>query len=145
MMFLVAIDYVYSIGDNITNALYSKLLSNPITTAAFNSYAATRNLIYSLVTGIFVPFLVFLSFASSFVNRNQTVVSYLIQAITVMLITPLLIYLFAQVMTNLLSVSLLDTAYMATTYFNNFLYILVANMLLALTSFVFVQKGAIEQ
>jgi hypothetical protein len=144
MMFLVAVDYVYTIGDQLTNQINAHILSNPITTAAFISYGATRNLIYSAVTGVMVPFLIFLSFTSSFINRNQTVVTYMIQAISVMLITPLLIFLFAQVFTNLLAVSILDTQYMATTYFNNFLYIMVTNMLLALASFVFVQKGAVE-
>jgi hypothetical protein len=69
----------------------------------------------------------------------------MIQAISVMLLTPLMIFLFAQVFTNLLAVSILDTNYMATTYFSNFLFIMVTNMLLALASFVFVQKGALEQ
>ena len=141
-MLLVAVDYLYSIGDYLTDAINDKIEPNDITDAGYASYGAVRNFMYSAITGVLVPFLVFLSFTSSFINRNQTVVTYMVQAISVIVITPLTIWLFAEVFTNLLSVTLLDSSYMATTYFSNFLYIMVANMLLALASFVFVQKGA---
>lgn len=143
-MGLVAFDYLYTISDRLANGVFAVIATNDITNAGFAAYAATRNLMYSLVTGIFVPFLLFLSFTSSFINRNQNMVMYLIQVFAVLMLTPLLIFLFAQVFTNLLAFSLLDPAYMATSYFNNFLMILVANMLLSLASFVFVKQTVTE-
>jgi hypothetical protein len=97
-------------------------------------------MMYSLITGIVVPFLIFLSFTSSFVNRNQNIIMYLIQVIGLLMITPLCIYIFSDVLTQLMSVSILDAAYASSVYFSNFPYILIANTLMALASFIFVQR-----
>jgi hypothetical protein len=142
-MGLIAYDYLYTISDQITNAVYGRINAiepNEISDAGFTAYEGTRDFLYALVTGIMVPFLLFLSFTSSFINRNQTMVVYVIQAIAILMVTPIMIFIFADVFTQMLSFSLLDSAYMATVYFNNFLQIFVVNMLLALASFVFVKE-----
>ena len=144
---LIAYDYLYTISDRVviaTKTTIDNIEPNDISDAGFNTYTGTRDMMYMLVTGILVPFLLFLSFTSSFINRNQNMVTYFIQVVAVLMLTPLIIYIFADVFTQLLSFSLLDPAYMATTYFDNFLIILVANMLLALASFVFVKQAAGE-
>jgi hypothetical protein len=145
MFVLVGFDYTYTISDVIVSGVNDSItninMSNNITTAGYTSYTATRSIMYGGVTGVLVPFLIFLTFASSFIDRNQTLISYLVYAMVIILGTPLLIYVFSDIITNLLNVNVLDTAYMATTYFQNFAYILIANMLLSLASFVFVIRG----
>lgn len=140
MIILVAVDYTYSIGDIMVNEINSTITPNPYTAIGYASYATVRNMMYSLITGIAVPFLVFLSFTSSFVNRNQNVIMYLIQVIGLLMLTPLCIYLFSDMLTQLLSISILDAAYGSSVYFSNFPYILIANTLMALASFMFVQR-----
>lgn len=145
MIMLVAFDYMYSISDILTSQINGTIMSqfpNTITTMAMNTYGATRDMIYSLVTMIVVPFLLFLTFTSSFINRNQNIIVYLIQVIGLLMITPLAIYMFSEVLTQLLSVSILDTAYMAQVYFTNFMFILIVNSLMGLASFIFVQRTA---
>lgn len=139
---LVGFDYLYSIGDIMTDQINAIVPPNNITTAAFNGYEASRDMLYTLVTSIVAPFLIFLSFFSSVVNRNQNIIMYLIQVVAILMVTPLVIYVFSELLTNLLSVSILDPAYMATLYFSNFMIILVANSLMGLMSFIFVQRTA---
>ena len=91
---------------------------------------------------IVVPFLLFLTFTSSFINRNQNIIMYLIQAIGLLMLTPMVIYMFSEVLTNLLGISILDTHYMAQIYFTNFMFILIVNSLMGLASFIFVQRTA---
>jgi uncharacterized protein Veg len=142
LVVLIAFDYMYSISDILTSQINSHIDANPITTMAYNNYGTVRNMLYSLVTGVVVPFLLFLTFTSSFINRNQNIIMYLIQVIGLLMITPIVIYTFGDVLTNMLNITILDTAYMAQIYFTNFMYILVANMLMGLASFVFVQRAA---
>lgn len=141
---LIGVDYLFSITDILTARTYDVLntnnFSNYITDMGYAYYQNIRGLLYSGITGVLTPFLIFLSFASSFINRNQDIISYTIFGLMVCVLTPLSIYLFAEVFTQLLNVSILDSAYMATAYFDNFTYIMVANMLLTLSSFVFLQK-----
>jgi hypothetical protein len=144
---LVALDYMFSITDLLENLIYgtvNTIQSNPISDHAHDMYAAVRNIWYSAVTGVLVPFLLFLSFTSSFINKNQNMVMYLIQALAVLMVTPIALFVFADIFTQMLSVSFLDSAYMATVYFNNFIYILVINMLMALASFIFVRNTVQE-
>lgn len=144
MMMLVATDYIYSIGDIIVDQTYGAIDSNEFTDIAYGSYATTREFVYGLITGVLAPFLIFLSFFSSFVNRNQNFVTYTIQVIGLLFLTPILIYMFSEMATQMLNVSILNHAYMATTILDNFLYILVANAILAVASFVFVKQGVSE-
>jgi len=149
MVILVVTDYMYSIADPIANDTYMAVnstagFSNPITDSAMDLYTSSRELIYTAITGVLVPFLTFLAFFSSAVNRNQNFTTYLISAFAVIIFTPVAIYVMSEVFTNMLSVSFLDPAYMFMTYINNFLWIMVANMILTLLSFIFVrQEGAI--
>ena len=140
MFSLVALDYIYSISDQFTSQLYGLIQKNTITDMGFQLYGTMRTLMYGGITGVLVPWIIFLSFASSFVNRNQDIIGYLIANLVVCLITPISIYLFSEVATQMLNVSILNPAYMATVYLNNFMYIMVANLLLSLASFVFLQK-----
>lgn len=142
MIILVAVDYTYSISDIVVNQVNSTITPNPYTAIGYNSYANVRNMMYSLITGIVVPFLFFLTFISSFINRNQNVIMYLIQVVGLLMLTPLAIYMFSEVLTQLMSVSILDANYASSVYFSNFPYILIANTLLAIVSFVFVQRTA---
>lgn len=145
MVILVAFDYLYSITDILTNQINGTIMAqfpNTITTMAMTSYGATRDMLYSLVTMIVVPFLLFLTFTSSFINKNQNIIVYLIQTIGLLMLTPLAIYMFSELLTDLLSVSILDTDYMAQVYFSNFMLILIVNSLMGLASFIFVQKTA---
>lgn len=144
MLILVAVDYMYSISDQIVNAINVYTHGNTVSDQAFLYYGKVRSIIYGSITGILVPFLVFLSFASSFINRNQDLGTYLVSAFAIVLITPLCIYIFSEIITNMLNVTILDTAYMATVWFQNMLWILVANMLLTLMSFVFIIKGGMR-
>ncbi len=149
MFVLISFDYIYSITDQImsgmntgiVNVMTSLGMVSPITATAYLSYQNMRDLMYTSVVGILVPFLIFLSFASSFIDRNITLGDYLIGAFTIMIVTPLCIYLFSDVISNLMNINILDPAYMATSLISNFVYILVANMLLTLASFVFIIKG----
>lgn len=140
---LVAFDYMYSISDILTGQINATITPNPITAMAYTSYGATRDMLYSLVTGIVVPFLLFLTFTSSFINRNQNIIMYLIQVIGLLMITPLCIYVFSDLMADLLNITILDPAYMSQVYFTNFMFILIANTIMALASFVFVQRTAV--
>ena len=140
MFSLIALDYIYSISDKFTSQLYGLIQKNKITDMGFKLYSDMRTLMYGGITGVLVPWIIFLSFASSFINRNQDIIGYLIANLVVVLLTPIAIYLFSEIATQMLNVSILNSAYMATTYLNNFLYIMVANMLLSLASFVFLQK-----
>jgi hypothetical protein len=146
---LVGLDYAYTIGDDIVAMLNEKFtemgLENPISTAALESYVGLRSMMYGIVTGVMTPFLLMLSFGSSFINRNQTVISYTVQVIAIVFMTPLIIYAFAELLTNLLAVNILDPAYIAQSYFDNFLLIMVLNMLFGLASFVFVQRGVVYE
>jgi len=142
LIMLVAFDYVYSIADIIINQINVTITPNHYSTIGYNSYTTVRDFMYSIVTGIVVPFLLFLTFISSVINKNQNIIVYLIQVIALLMLTPLAIYMFGDLMTNLLNVSILDTHYMATLYFTNFPYILIANSLMALLSFMFVQRPA---
>ena len=146
MVMLVAFDYMYSISDILTTQINSTIsggsFANPITTMAMTSYGNTRDMLWSLVTGIVVPFLLFLTFTSSFINRNQNIIMYLIQVIGLLMITPLCIYIFSNLLTNLLGVTILNPAYMAQVYFSNFMFILIVNTIMALASFIFVQRTA---
>lgn len=95
---------------------------------------------YSAIAEVLTPFLIFLSFSSSFINRNQTLSNYLISSMVVVLITSLTLYFFPTIMTNLLNVSILNANYINAAYFSNFFHILIVNMLLSLASFLFVVK-----
>lgn len=140
---LVMLDWIYSISDNIVDTMYARLnaiIPNAMTDNAHTMYANVRGMWLNAVTYFLAPFLLLLSFASSFINRHTSIFMYLISSMAVLLITPILIYIFANLFTNLLSVSILNPAYVLTTYMDNFLYILILNMLLSLASFVFVQR-----
>ena len=142
---LIAFDYMYSTTDILTSQINSTIMAtypNPITTIGMNSYMATRDMLYSLVTMIVTPFLLFLTFISSFINRNQNIIVYLIQVVGLLMLTPMAIYMFSELFTALLGVSILDTHYMASVYFANFMPLLVINSLMGLASFIFVQKTA---
>lgn len=145
MFMLVAVDYVYSISDKVINGIYTVIPKNNITDNGYLSYQNIRAIMYGGITGVLVPFLIFLSFMSSFFNnyRQAGIEVYLIGNLICIIATPIMIYLFAQIVTQLLNVSILDSAYMASVFFNNFLYIMVANMLLSLASFVFITKKPI--
>jgi hypothetical protein len=147
-MFLIVIAYVYSITDTIAstvNGVITITQPNPISSGAFTSYGAMRDFIFSALTLFLIPFLLLLSFASSFINRNQSVVGYLINSMAVLMATPIVIYAFAEITTNLLNVSILNPAYIYTLYFNNFVFICIINMFLALASFAFVRQGVVSQ
>lgn len=141
---LVAVDYIFSISDNLVNQLYQLITKNSITDDGYQFYINIRAVLYGGITMVLVPWLIFLSFASSFINRNQDIIGYLIGNLLCVLFTPMAIYLFTRVATQLLSVTILDTSYMAFVFFNDFLYIMVANLLLSLASFVFLQKKNIQ-
>lgn len=154
---LIAFDYMYSMSDIITDQLNSSIAAsfninttnstiaqgglNTISQDASSMYGEMRDLLYSVVTGIMVPFLLFLTFFSSFVNRNQNAIMYLCQVIAILMILPLCVYVFSDLFTNLTSISILDSAYMASIYFQNFMGILLVNGLLAVASFIFVQRA----
>lgn len=140
-MSLAAWAYMYSISDIMLAKVDSITGTNSLSTAAYTSYQNVRDLLFSAVTGILIPFFIFLSFTSSFIDRNQDIMGYMVNAMMVMIGTPLVIYLFSQILTNLFAVSILDPSYVATTLVNNFLWIVVGNMLLSLASFVFIRKN----
>lgn len=143
---LVAVDYMYTITDLITDEAYNvtnATVSNPISDAAYANYSTMRDLVYGGITLVLMPWLVFLSIASSAVNRHLSLSGYLVNSMIILLLTPAVIYICAELFTQLLSVSVLDTAYMATVWFDNLLYVLIANMLLSLASFVFVRSASL--
>lgn len=140
MFILIAVDYIYSISDKIVDGIYANIVKNQYTDLGFQFYADTRAIFYGGITGVLVPFFIFLSFVSSFLNRNQDIAMYLISNLAIIIFTPMSIYLFSNIFTQMFNVTILDTAYMATIYFQNFIYIMIANMLLSLASFVFIAK-----
>ena len=145
---LIAVEYIYTIGDNIADNVKKTvdgIEGNNITDGGYNQYGAVRSIMYSGITGVLAPFLIFLTFMSSFINRNQSIEIYFIAALVVIIATPVSIYIFSEVFTNLTNLSVLDTAYLAQNYFDNFLYIMVANLLLTLASFVFVKQKGVGQ
>jgi len=143
---LIALDYIYSIGDRLIKQVYTVIniiQPNAISLNAYTTYFTLRTFYLEVISYFVVPFLLLISFASSFINRHVNIVTFLISSMSILLITPFVIYIFAQYFTNLLSVSILDPVLATTyldTYFNNFLYILVINLLLSLASFVWVEK-----
>ena len=144
MILLVVVDYMYTTTDIITGRIYNATnasFSNPITDDGYATYTKMRELMYGAITTVLVPFLIFLSFFSSAVNRNQSLHTYLLSAFVIVIFTPLAIYLVSEIITNMLNVSILDHDYMASVFLNNFMWIMVANMLLTLGSFVFINKG----
>ena len=144
MILLVVVDYMYTTTDIITGRIYNETNSsfpNYITDAGHQSYSDMRTLMYGAITTVLVPFLIFLSFFSSAVNRNQSLNTYLLSSFVIVIFTPIAIYLVSEIVTNMLSVSILDHAYMATTFISNFMWIMVANMMLTLGSFVFIKKN----
>jgi hypothetical protein len=143
---LVAVDYMYTITDTVTGSLYNATNStnpNAISDAAYSNYSTMRDLMYGGITLVLMPWLVFLSLASSAVNRHVSLSGYLVNSMIVVLLTPVVIYICAELITQMLSVSILDTGYMAQVWFDNFLYVLIANMLLSLASFVFVRSASL--
>lgn len=142
---MVGFAYVYSISDKIVYGLNGNLTSLNMSSSVGNSsvamYEKTRSIYYGGTTGVLAPFLILLAFGSSLINRRQDVVGYLINAMVICLITPLLIYVFSDIITNFVQVSILDPNYIAASYFQNFAYILIANMLMSLLSFIFVIRG----
>ncbi len=145
MVILVVVDYMYTISDVVVEGAYTEaniIQPNDITTLGLTMYQNMRGMMYTLITGIMVPYLVFLCMFSSLVNRNQNVAGYLLSSMVILLATPMFIYFVGEIITNMLSVSILDTDYMYTTMLSgsNFMLILVANLLLALASFVFVRR-----
>src|SRR4030095_2480652 len=143
---MVALAYVFSIGDIIvftTNQTVDQFHSNPGSLAAAEGYVRARNLFFSMVTLFFIPFLVTLAYASSFINNQQSILSYFIQTLAVLLATPLAIYLFSAILTNMFSVNFLDPAYIVQDYFSNFALILIVNMFLSIASFIFVRQTAV--
>lgn len=150
MFILVGVDYLYSIADQIVGSVNTTInsmgYSNSLSTLAYTYYGRVRDIIYTGITGVLVPFLIFFSFVSSFVNRNQDTIGYFVSAIATVITTPLILFIFPDIISNLLNVSILDTAYMASIYFSNLLFILVVNMLISIASFVFVvrQRGVVS-
>jgi hypothetical protein len=142
-MTMTAFTYLYSISDRIMLPMYNAINNvapNAMTDNGYNSYQSLWDFLFTGLNRVVLPFLLFLALTSSFINRNQTMIGYVIQAIAVVLITPMLVYVFAEVLSNMTASSIINTSYLFSTYFDNFLWILVANMLLSLASFVFVQK-----
>lgn len=140
---LVSFTYLYSISDELSSQIYTKInaiFPNPMTDAGYSGYETTRDFIMGALNRLFLPFILFLSLSNSFINRNQTLISYLTTSMAVVLLSPLAVYVFGELMTYMLEIDYLNPAYILDTYFDNFLYIIVANMLLSLASFVFVQK-----
>jgi len=139
---MVGFAYVYSISDKIVYGLNGNLtvlnMSSSLGNSSVAMYENTRSIYYDGTTGVLAPFLILLAFGSSLINRRQDVVGYLINAMVICLITPLLIYVFSDIITNFVQVSILDPNYIAASYFQNFAYILIANMLMSLLSFIFV-------
>ncbi len=143
----MAFDYVFSISDIIVgqyNTTINMIAPNAISTAGANSYVNVRNFMLNALFFFVAPFLVLLTFASSFINNNQTIIGYLINSIAVLMATPIVIYAFSEILTNLLNVSILNANYIPQVFFTNFLLICVVNLLMALSSFIFVRQGAIE-
>lgn len=142
-MFMVAFAYIFSISDILMDEVYAQvnaITPNATSTEIYNDYGSLRDLLFNVLNHALLPFLIFMAFFSSFVNRNQSPIQYVVSAMGVILLTPMLVYLFAEVITNMTNISIIDTDYIFSTYTANFTWILVANMLLALASYVFVRK-----
>ncbi len=142
---LVAFAWLFSIGDLLETSFYnyvSGMVSDAtLLNSLHNQYVNNRELLLTALNHFMIPFLLFMTFTSSFVNRNQTPIQYFMSVLGILLVTPLLAYLFSEVISNLLfGVSFIDADYCFTTFMNNFVLILVLNMLASLASFVFVQK-----
>jgi len=141
---LVAIAYAFGIGDIIIGYTLdlSKRISpeSDLTTTLYGQYVTLKDFTISVIFNFFTPFIILLTFGNSFINSNQNVISYMVQALAVLFATPLCIYIFSDILTNLLGVSFISSAYIASNFFNNFVYILVVNMLLALASFIWIKK-----
>jgi hypothetical protein len=141
---LVAIAYAFGIGDVIIGYIYdlSTKISpeSNLTTILHGQYVALRDFTISVIFNFFVPFIILLTFGNTFINANQNVISYMIQALGVLMATPLCIYIFADILTNMLSISIISPAYIASNFFNNFVPILVVNLLLTLASFIWIKK-----
>lgn len=143
-MLMTAFAWVYSLGDKILVDLYAVVNGiepNSMTDSGLTLWTGMRDFSYQALNHFLLPFLMFLALTSSFINRNRSLHAYIIQALGVVLITPILIYVFADIITAMTSVSFINTSYLFSTYTANFLYILVGNMLLTLASFVFIQKS----
>jgi len=144
---LIALAYMYSTTDIIADSIYNIINSdnpNSISTQAHTSYINMREFMYKSITLVIVPYLLFLCFTSSFINSNQNMITYIIQVVAVLMATPICLYMFSELLTQFFSVSIINTAYLSMQYFNNFLFILVINMLLAIASFIFVRKSSLE-
>lgn len=143
---LIVLGYAFTIGDTITsqvNSTISGVAPNQVSTTSFIQYQGARDFLFSAITIFLVPFIIFITFISSFIGNNTGVLNYVISCLLVLIVTPILIFTFADVFTGLTSVSFLNTKYLASLYFNNFLQIMVINMLLSLGSFIFTRGGAI--
>lgn len=133
--------YTYTIADEIVNGVNVITQGNTVSDAAFTGYVKTRTVMFSFITQVLLPFLLFITFTSSFIDRNQDLTKYLFSSMLSVLTTGLILYIAPDIITNLLNVSILNPAYIATSYFQNIVYIMIANMLLGMGSFIFVVKG----
>lgn len=144
---LIGLDYLWTVSDSITGAVYNSTNSvepNYITNDAYTRYQDVRDFMNTSVNFFLGPWLIFLSFASSFINRNQDLISYLVYSVGIVMATPIAVYAFSELFTLLANVSLLNPSYLESFYLNNFVLVLVINMLFTLASFPFVRKGVTE-
>ncbi len=146
MIMIVVFAFVMSLGDEIMSSIHASTYQYPMAEAAYNSWVSIQSLFMLLSFNIALPFIIFTSFLSSFINKNQNVLIYVMQTFIILLAIPLLMYMFSGFLTSWMSISLINSDYLQSLYVSNILTILIINMMLSIASFVFVQnpKGGLN-
>lgn len=144
MILLIGFAFIFGIGDEIMNAIHAKIFMYPTADAMFNAYTHIRDFFVAITFNVALPFVIFTLFLSSFINRQENLLVYLMQTFAILMITPILVYAFAALLSNLTAIPILNPTYLASLYISNMLVILVANLLLSAASFVFTMKGGAQ-
>ena len=140
-IFMIALAFAFSIGDEVLNAVHTVTFLYPTSHTMFLNSIKIRDFFLNMSLNIFLPFIVFMTLFSTFINRNNNILSYVLQCLGVLMITPLVLYFVPDIFTAILSTPIINTAYYKSIYFTNFTSLIIINLLLAFASFIFIRRG----
>lgn len=139
---LIGIGLSFTIGNQLIDATYVSVFPNShLVNVAYQDWINVRDFFINMTYNFLVPLIIFLTFASSLIGRNTGLVTYLTQSMVILMLTPILVYSFAEFFTPFLQSGLIDMAYIRVLYFENLLYLLVINMIVSFLSFLFTRRG----
>lgn len=140
MIMIVLFAFIMSLGDEVMNGINASTYKYPLAAQAFSAWENLRDFFMALTFNIALPFIIFTSFLSSFINRNQNVLIYITSTFVILVSIPMLMYMFSGFLTAYMSISLINPDYLKDLYVSHILTILIINMMLSIASFVFVQS-----